>query len=133
MSNKEKLSYNKKIELTLDKLLNDYDAKSVSYKTELDEDINNLEIMLKSMKEFVEELKKARTAIKSISDMYASIVTVNKLLLDMKEKRYRLSENDIKQLKSIQELMQKVELAQSGNSSSSLDISIVDLLSKLNN
>lgn len=133
MNNKEKLSYNKKIELTLDKLLNDYDAKWVSYKTELDEDINNLEIMLKSMKEFVEELRKARTAIKSISDMYASIVTVNKLLLDMKEKRYRLSENDIKQLKSIQELMQKVELAQIGNSSSSLDISIVDLLSKLNN
>lgn len=128
----EKISYNEKIELTLDKLLNDYETKSDSYKIELDEDINNLEIMLKSMKDFVEELRKARTAIKSVSDMYASIVTVNKLLLDMKEKRYKLSENDIKQLKSIQELMQKIESAKSGNVSSGSDINIVSLLNKLN-
>lgn len=128
----EKISYNEKIELTLDKLLNDYETKSDSYKTELDEDINNLEIMLKSMKDFVEELRKARTAIKSVSDMYASIVTVNKLLLDMKEKRYKLSENDIKQLKSIQELMQKIESAKSGNTSNGSDINIVNLLNKLN-
>lgn len=116
-----------KIENNINKVIDNYENSNNEYKTELDKDIENLEEVLKEMKAFIDDLKRSKSAIKSISEMYSNLISLNKLVLDTKEKRYKLTENDIKHLKSLLEIIQKVKSTNNDETTNGT-INIVDIL-----
>lgn len=123
-----------KLKKSLDKIVDNISNESGSeYKKELDIEIEKLEKLYSELKEYADILKKSKSSIKSISEVYSNLISLSKLITDLKEKKSKLEENDIKLIKSAFEIvnkMQLLELTTSKEADGSIDISV--LLKQLN-
>lgn len=123
-----------KLKKSLDKIVDNISNENGSgYKKELDIEIDKLERLYSELKEYADILKKSKSSIKSISEVYSNLISLSKLITDLKEKKSKLEENDIRLIKSAFEIvnkMQLLELTTSKEADGSIDISV--LLKQLN-
>lgn len=104
---------------------------NISFGKELDIEINDLEEIYKDLKEYVDLVKRSK-AFKSISELYTNLISIKKLIIDLKEKKYKLNENDIKTLKSTSELLYKLSQIDNGENVNESDVDIRTILKKIN-
>lgn len=104
---------------------------NIKFSKELEVEIKDLEEIYTDLKEYVDLVKKSK-AFKSISELYTNLVSIKKLIIELKEKKYKLNENDIRTLKSTSELLYKLSQVDNDEKVTDSDVDITTLLKKIN-
>lgn len=105
IQNKDSLS------IILDKLevkLDIIEKNSSDVKIDLVNEITDLEALYRDMLSYVNDIKRNKLGLKTTADMYANVINIKKLILDTKEKKAKIIDNDIRIIKSISDSIQKV-------------------------
>ena len=97
--------------------INSIEEASRNAQNDLEIEIDDLNTLYKEMKEFVDKVSSNKLGLKTTSDMYANIINIKKLILDTKEKKHKLNENDVRLLKTMSETIQKINSATSDDGS----------------
>lgn len=101
----------------IEERINSIEEASKNAQNDLEIEIDDLNILYKEMKEFVDKVSSNKLGLKTTSDMYANIINIKKLILDTKEKKHKLNENDVRLLKTMSETIQKINSATSDDGS----------------
>lgn len=101
----------------IEERINSIEEASRNAQNDLEIEIDDLNTLYKEMKEFVDKVSSNKLGLKTTSDMYANIINIKKLILDTKEKKHKLNENDIRLLKTMSETIQKINSATSDDGS----------------
>ncbi len=101
----------------IEERINSIEEASRNAQNDLEIEIDDLNILYKEMKEFVDKVSSNKLGLKTTSDMYANIINIKKLILDTKEKKHKLNENDVRLLKTMSETIQKINSATSDDGS----------------
>lgn len=99
------------LSIILDKLevkLDIIEKNSSDVKLDLVNEIMDLESLYKDMVSYVNDIKRNKLGLKTTADMYANVINIKKLILDTKEKKAKIIDNDIKIIKAISDSIQKV-------------------------
>lgn len=101
----------------IEERINSIEEASRNAQNDLEIEIDDLNTLYKEMKEFVDKVSSNKLGLKTTSDMYANIINIKKLILDTKEKKHKLNENDVRLLKTMSETIQKINSATSDDGS----------------
>lgn len=101
----------------IEERINSIEEASKNAQNDLEIEIDDLNTLYKEMKEFVDKVSSNKLGLKTTSDMYANIINIKKLILDTKEKKHKLNENDVRLLKTMSETIQKINSATSDDGS----------------
>ena len=101
----------------IEERINSIEEASRNAQNDLEIEIDDLNTLYKEMKEFVDKVSSNKLGLKTTSDMYANIINIKKLILDTKEKKHKLNENDVRLLKTMSETIQKINSATSDEGS----------------
>lgn len=101
----------------IEERINSIEEASKNAQNDLEIEIDDLNLLYKEMKEFVDKVSSNKLGLKTTSDMYANIINIKKLILDTKEKKHKLNENDVRLLKTMSETIQKINSATSDDGS----------------
>ena len=101
----------------IEERINSIEDASKNAQNDLEIEIDDLNTLYKEMKEFVDKVSSNKLGLKTTSDMYANIINIKKLILDTKEKKHKLNENDVRLLKTMSETIQKINSATSDDGS----------------
>lgn len=101
----------------IEERINSIEESSKNAQNDLEIEIDDLNTLYKEMKEFVDKVSSNKLGLKTTSDMYANIINIKKLILDTKEKKHKLNENDVRLLKTMSETIQKINSATSDDGS----------------
>lgn len=101
----------------IEERINSIEEASRNAQNDLEIEIDDLNTLYKEMKEFVDKVASNKLGLKTTSDMYANIINIKKLILDTKEKKHKLNENDVRLLKTMSETIQKINSATSDDGS----------------
>lgn len=114
----------------LDEIIKKSKEDTDNFNLELSTEISDLEEIYNDLKEYVDLVKRSK-AFKSISELYTNLINIKKLIIDLKEKKYKLNENDIRILKATSELMYKIEQANTTDNTSGIDVDIINVLKQI--
>lgn len=101
----------------IEERINSIEEASRNAQNDLEIEIDDLNTLYKEMKEFVDKVSSNKLGLKTTSDMYANIINIKKLILETKEKKHKLNENDVRLLKTMSETIQKINSATSDDGS----------------
>lgn len=120
----------------IEERINSIEEASKNAQNDLEIEIDDLNTLYKEMKEFVDKVSSNKLGLKTTSDMYANIINIKKLILDTKEKKHKLNENDVRLLKTMSETIQKINSATSDDGSEitiNAENLLLGLTKKINN
>lgn len=93
----------------LEEMVSNVSAKSEEALKDIEIEIEDLNKIYKDMSTYIEYISKNKLGLKATTDMYANLISLKKLILDAKDKKHKISENDVKLLKSLYETVSKIK------------------------
>lgn len=80
------------------------------FSIEIDKEIDKMEELYSDLNQLIIEMRKSRLGVKSISELYNNLINLSKIIIELKEKKYKLIDSDLKLVKSALELVQRIEI-----------------------
>lgn len=80
------------------------------FSIEIDKEIDKMEELYSDLNQLIIEMRKSRLGVKSLSELYTNLINLSKIIIELKEKKYKLIDSDLKLVKSALELVQRIEI-----------------------
>lgn len=116
----------------INNIIIEYKKRSSDFEETLTLDISDLEFIYNNIKSQIDEFIKYKQ-FKLLSEMYSNLINIKKMIMDSKEKKYKLVDSDIKILKQSAELIYKIENSLNDDNKQSNNIEISSFINNLFN